>query len=272
VTVAAGALLAAELTHKTLWNPTILGVLVFISAVGLFCGSVYLLLATNLGARLGFLVSAAALSGFLVLLSILWMTTATPLNSPKGLESKWVAKEVVNNPADAKIQKVDDIERTGTKIPTDDLANVRPFIDAALIVPNPATAVEGTVPSPFAKYASSSLFIVGEQGLKAYDIGGGSKNIFFHKPRYAAVEFCNVKVDPADVPFGEAPPTPTCDPLVPHQWMILERDLGSIRQPPIFYFIGFSILFGLSLLGLHWYELDHRQRQARGVAPVPASS
>ncbi|MCZ7535799.1 MAG: hypothetical protein M5T61_07625 [Acidimicrobiia bacterium] len=37
---------------KTLWDPTILGLLVFVSALGLFCGSVYLLLATDLGARL----------------------------------------------------------------------------------------------------------------------------------------------------------------------------------------------------------------------------
>ncbi len=66
-------LLAQEgATHKTLWNPTILGVLVVLSAVGLFCGSAYLLLGTNLGARLGFLVAAAGLTGFLVLLTTLW--------------------------------------------------------------------------------------------------------------------------------------------------------------------------------------------------------
>ena len=69
---------------KNLWDPTILGVLVVLSAVGLFCGSVYLLLGTNLGARLGFLVAGACLFGFLVLLSSLWITTATPLNRPKG--------------------------------------------------------------------------------------------------------------------------------------------------------------------------------------------
>ena len=48
--------LAAEgIKDRDLWYPTILGVLVVLSAVSLFCGSVYLLLATNLGARLGFL-------------------------------------------------------------------------------------------------------------------------------------------------------------------------------------------------------------------------
>ena len=43
--------LASEGGPKTLWNPTILGVLVALCAVGLFCGSVYLLLGTNLGGR-----------------------------------------------------------------------------------------------------------------------------------------------------------------------------------------------------------------------------
>ena len=53
--------LASSAGEKTLWDPTILGVLVVLSAVGLFCGSVYLLLATNLGARLGFLVGPPAI-------------------------------------------------------------------------------------------------------------------------------------------------------------------------------------------------------------------
>ena len=51
--------------EKNLWDPTILGVLVVLSAVGLFCGSVYLLLGTNLGGRLGFLVAGACLTGFM---------------------------------------------------------------------------------------------------------------------------------------------------------------------------------------------------------------
>ena len=96
-------LLAQEGGPKNLWDPTILGVLVVLSAVGLFCGSVYLLLGTNLGARLGFLVAGACLTGFLVLLSSLWITTATPLNSPKGRPPGWKVKEVVASPEESKI-------------------------------------------------------------------------------------------------------------------------------------------------------------------------
>ena len=94
---------------KNLWDPTILGVLVVLSAVGLFCGSVYLLLGTNLGARLGFLVAGACLFGFLVLLSSLWITTATPLNSPKGRPPGWKVIEVVDDPSASNIAAVHDI-------------------------------------------------------------------------------------------------------------------------------------------------------------------
>ena len=45
--------LANEATPKGLWYPTILGVLVVIAGVVLFCGSVYVLLGTNLGAGSG---------------------------------------------------------------------------------------------------------------------------------------------------------------------------------------------------------------------------
>jgi hypothetical protein len=262
-------LLAQETAHKTLWNPTILGVLVVLSAIGLFCGSVYLLLATNLGARLGFLVASAALTGFLVLLSILWMTTFTPLESPKGRDSSWKVREVVTQPSDSKIDKVRDIEQSGTKIDSEDLANIRPAIDAGLVVPS-ATAVEGTEAGPFAKFATSSDYLLGEQGLTAFNLGGGTKNLFWHNARFAAIEFCTVKVVPTT--FGAAPPAPKCDPLIPNQFIILERDLGSLRQPPFVYFVTFLLLFGLSLLGLHWYELDERERKARSVSPVPTSS
>jgi hypothetical protein len=263
------ALLAVELAEKTLWNPTLLGVLVVISAVGLFCGSVYLLLATNLGARLGFLIASASLFGFLVLLSILWMTTATPLNSPKGVEAKWVAKEVVTNPTDSEIEAVRDIEREGEEIPTADLANVRPAIDESLVRPAPGAVDDHGEPveaSEFAQFDETNNFVVGdpEQDLRAREIGGGTKNLFWHHPRYAAIEFCTAQ------PQESLTADLECDPLVERQWIVLERDLGSIRQPPVFYFIGFTILFLLSLLGLHWYEQDQRAQRNRGVAPVPA--
>jgi len=80
--------------HPNLWNPTILGVLVVLSAIGLFCGSAYLLLGTNLGARLGFLVAFASLTGFMVLLSSLWWASGNSgIDQPHGKSPSWKVVE-----------------------------------------------------------------------------------------------------------------------------------------------------------------------------------
>ncbi len=54
------------------YDPEIRGVLITVFSVVFFCGSGYLLLATNMGARLGFLVAMAGLLGWLMLLSLFW--------------------------------------------------------------------------------------------------------------------------------------------------------------------------------------------------------
>ena len=64
--------LASEIVERTIWYPTILGVLVVVFATVLFVGSIYLLLGTNMGGRLALLVTFTALSGFMVLLSGLY--------------------------------------------------------------------------------------------------------------------------------------------------------------------------------------------------------
>ena len=113
--------------RKNLWNPTILGVLIVLSAVGLFCGSSYLLLGTNLGARLGFLVAGACLTGFLVLLSTLWFTTATPLDQPEG-----PAAGLEGDRGRRQSRGVEDLRRSttsptdGTPVDAEGLAQLRP--------------------------------------------------------------------------------------------------------------------------------------------------
>src|SRR5919201_4339744 len=102
--------------HPTLWYPTILGVFVVVAAVALFCGSIYLLLATNLGARLGFLVAAAALSGFMVLLSAMWLTTSSPLNTLKGRVPAWKVVDQVDSIGKSKISEIRTIQKKGVVV------------------------------------------------------------------------------------------------------------------------------------------------------------
>ena len=52
-------------------------------------------------------------------------------------------------------------------------------------------------------------------------------------------------------------------------YVVLLHDLGSVRLPVVGYFFMSLILFALSLLGLHWYERDERERKRQALAPVP---
>jgi hypothetical protein len=261
-------LLASEaLTDGNLWNPTILGFLVVLSAIGLFCGSVYLLLATNLGARLGFLVAAACLTGFLTLLALLWMTTSTPNTSPHGRAAEWHVVEVVDAPADAELAGVRDIEAQGAAVSEEDLALLRPAIDAALVRVQPV-AGEEPHDQEFAQFESSTAFLVDveEQPIGAFITGGESRNLFWHEPEVAVVAFCPAR---EGVAIG-APPQ--CDPLAPVQYAVLEHDLGTLRQPTFMYFAMFLVLFVLSLVGLHWHEKDARARRRATLTPVPTKA
>ncbi len=264
--------LAAEgLTNKTLWYPTLQGILVVVAAVGLFCGSIYVLLGTNLGARLGFLVAWTGLFGFLVLLSGLWMTTTSPLNTFKGTIPAWQVKQIVSSPAKATVPAVHDIVKGGTAVDPTEAANVKAAVDAALVttVATPTAPLTPGV-NKFAKFDIVTDYKI----VNTYEIGGSKPNAllgqFTHKPKYAAVEFCAVKVP--NLPFGVKPPPPECDPANSNKgFMILERNLGTLRQPPIFSFIAFLLLFGLGLLALHWWERDKLALEAeKKAAATPA--
>ena len=112
--------------HPNLWNPTILGVLVVLSAIGLFCGSAYLLLATNLGARLGFLVAFASLTGFMVLLTTLWWSSGN-----SGIGPPTASRRRGRSPRSSATAELEGCRRAnriakGTQADETELANLRP--------------------------------------------------------------------------------------------------------------------------------------------------
>jgi hypothetical protein len=271
------ATLATELLHKGLWYPTILGVLVVVAGIALFCGSIYLLLGTNLGARLGFLVAFTGLMGFMVLLTLLWCTTASPLNTLKGRIPAWQVKEVVTELDRSKIDTVRNIEKPKNRVSATEAANVKAAVDAA-IVPKIATPTEPLGPDDNKFAIDEFTDVTKYQILETYEIGGSKpqfwKGQFTHTPQYAAVQFCQVKEAPADRPTVLPPIPPECDDGGKTGFVILERDLGSLRVPPFVAFGMSLILFVLGLLMLHWREKDEHaraaQREAEKSAPAPA--
>ena len=70
------------------WEPQLRGVIIIIISVAVLCGSIYLILGTNVGARLGFLISLSALSGWMLLMAIVWWSFGLGL---KGEDSTWKA-------------------------------------------------------------------------------------------------------------------------------------------------------------------------------------
>jgi hypothetical protein len=255
--------LGAEIAHPGIWNPTIIGYLTVLCAIGLFCGSVYLLLATNLGGRLGFLVAFAGLMAFMVLLTSLWWSSGNSgLDPPHGHSPSWNVVEVLSpgvTPENAKTAAAANIATKGKPISSDTIVTIKPYIDTAL-VQNVGIGGQPPLPQKFAQFQSATDYVVGEQGLRAYEIGGGTKNLFWHKPRLAAIELCPAQANVTP---------PTCDPLKDTQFVILSYNYGTLRQPVVLYWFMSVALFILALLALHWEEQDERARRRAALAPVP---
>ena len=252
------------LGEHTLWNPTLKGVLVVAAAIVLFCGSTYLLLSTNVGARLGFLLSFSALSGFFTVLSAMWLISASPLTSPHGADSSWKPLAVVRNLSDSDIKAVREIGKY--KIAEGDAGEIKSAADTALI----SSAEQGAEPGPFAEFDAGTY-----QTTAYYRTHGDDANPlllqFTHRPQYAAVTFCNNAV--IEDTFPNPAPDAVCDPQAPNtRSIVLVRDLGNLKKPPFLYFLSGAILFALSLLMLHWREKDMREAEANGTDLVRTSA
>ena len=75
------------------WDPTIRGILTVVLGFSILGGSVYLIVATNTGARLGLLISLAGLFGWMVILTLFWWISP-PGIGPAGDGPSWVPIEV----------------------------------------------------------------------------------------------------------------------------------------------------------------------------------
>ncbi len=243
----------------------------------LFCGTIYILLGTNLGARLGFLVAFTGLTGFMMLLSLLWCTTASPLNTLKGTLPAWNVEQVVTNLDKAKLPAGRDIVSHANKVDTTEASNVKAAVDARLIrqIPLPTAPVEAHA-NDFAQFD----VVTDYQALQTWETGGSHpafwKGEFTHTQKVAVVQVCANAPQPVDRAFGLPPLPPQCKDDT-RSYVILTRDLGSVRLPPFVVFVISSILFGLGLLMLHWREKDEMEAEAAEAeastprpAPVPA--
>jgi len=233
-----------SLAFELSWDPEIRAILVVALAIVVLPGSIYMILGTNLGARLGFLVALAGVFGWLTIMAIIWTVYGIGY---VGDAPSWKLKEVVRSDvatelSTAILPDAHDLS-TWRELPADDPKRGEAQAAAAAAI----AGKEAAIPT----FEDDTKYVVTD----AYEKGGRTrswfdKNIpFRHPPHYAIVQVQPVK--PVEVKFGTTPPKATPDTSEPFVTVILERDLGDKRLPPFLLAAGSAIIFGITCNTLH---------------------
>ena len=90
-------MLATQVLGAISFDPNIRGVLIVLTGTVVLMGSVFMILATNSGARVGFMLAASGLFGWLAILGLLWTINPGGL---KGRDAAWMPAEINYNRTD----------------------------------------------------------------------------------------------------------------------------------------------------------------------------
>ncbi|MFL6203841.1 MAG: hypothetical protein ACJ739_00675 [Acidimicrobiales bacterium] len=301
---------AVHLIAGIAWDPQIRGFLAVLVGVVVLMGSVYLLLGTNLGSRLGFLVAISAVFGWCTIMGITWWVYGSI--GMLGEINHWTVEEVVYQPDGtaeegldlADLDEAHEIDTTKLPPPEDVQEMNEEAIDALeeraadalgdwkiLAESNPAFGeAKATVDEHFVATPLEALGIEGAADyvtVYSFETGGKEdlppnptrwdrishkfKNTFLH-PTHPS-RYAIIQVHPVidqEAKPGQAPPTPEPDPSKPTVSVIMSRDLGSRRLPGAVLTMVSGLLFLATLVMLH--QRDLRAAQARGLLPGPAEA
>ncbi|WP_419863450.1 hypothetical protein [Candidatus Poriferisodalis sp.] len=281
---------ASYLLSIVSWDPVLTGYLAVIIGIAVLCGSVYLLLATNLGVRLGFLVAWTGLWGWMLLMSIVWWVFGIGWI---GSQPGWNVLQVTSNPATVLVDEVQQLEgvpvdrppRGWIEIAVEDAsdddatevvdpeivqaqafaADARSAADGHVVCggadPRRLLAVNSCLFSAADQYKTYRVLIRGGERYRPLSIPDNVVTQYFlpsrGKPHYAVVQIQpyqpRVEIDPNL--FGDdgkiVVPEPQIDENEPVYSVVLVRDHGSVRLRPALLTIFSALLFGLGCYHLH---------------------
>jgi hypothetical protein len=260
-------------TFAVTWSPFLRGIIVVLIGIAVLCGSVYILLGTNLGSRLGLLVAVAGFFGWIVLMSAVWWVYGIGL---KGRDPSWKPIAVINGTSqlasnqivggDGFLQATETTRADGWRLlAPDDPERGQAVAASDDILQNQAQAFKA------GDYITVAVFDKG--GARYPKLGDFDFFAFLHKPHYAVV-----KVQPVikqNTEPGKAPPTPQADPNASPRYVLMERNLGNRRRPAALICIGSTIIFLFLCRWLHRRDkLAAANRRAttpsEELEPVPA--
>ena len=279
------------------WDPEIRGILSVAVGVTVLMGSVYLLLATNVAHRLGFLLSLAAVFGWLTIHGLVWLIYP-PIMGPAGRAPSWEVEEIVyGDLTNSMLEEAHGVDTSALPDPeeideltaeeVDELSEqYADELDGwTLLAASDAsrgeaqTAVdavlaEGVVPgleSADSRVFTYSLETGGKPERKSDSVFDRVANKVTntlrvtHPPHYMLVQLQPAEVEPSEP--GMPPNQPEAIEGSQTVTVVLVRDLGQRRLPASLVLGGSGLIFGLLCVMLHKRD---RLAAAHRSAPLPA--
>lgn len=280
------------------WDPQIRGILSVGVGVVVLMGSVYLLLATNVAHRLGFLLALAAAFGWLTIHGLLWWIYP-PGTGPAGRGPAWEVEEIVyGDLTNSMLDEAHELDPS-TLPPPDEVEDMTleevealseehagDLGDWSLLVASDAARAEaqttldavlaeGTVPGledPASRVYTYTFETGGKPGRESDAVIDRVTNRvtntlrLTHPPHYAIVQL-QPAVDPGEPVPGEPPPVPEADEDAQVISAVMVRDIGQRRLPAALITTGSGLILGLLCVMLH--QRDRRVAEHRS-APLPA--
>jgi hypothetical protein len=249
--------------------------------VGVLVGSIYLILGTNLGARLGFLITIAALAGWMFLMGSIWWSYGKGLLGPEASWKPVPGQTIVRDAALLHELGVIGEQFDPSGVPPDDAVAV-----ADLLQDHGWTKLDAALPGFQQAGASGSVLMEESKALAAgeftvvnvFDKGGERYPsfwndridflAFFHEPHYALVEVAPLVPQRAEP--GRAPARSVVDTSRSHEYVYMIRDRGAKRQPAAIIAITSLIIFLLLCWLLH--RRDRYVRANRAAKALPAKA
>lgn len=262
------------------WEPELRGLLTVVIGVVILCGSVYGIMATNMGSRLAFLVSLAGIAGWMMLMGAVWWIYGIGLVGP---DASW---QPVSGAA--VLQDVGALGAAGVLEPNasvpDDASPVESaevvretFLDQGWIVLDPSSPAFGQAQAAASELlVEEEAFTLGQfQIVEVFDTGGERYPkindtldflAFFHTPHYVVAEVASLV--PVRVEPGRAPALPEIDEERGRQYVYMIRDLGAVRQPAAVLTIGGGAIFLALCYLLHRRDRVFKENLAQPLPKV----
>lgn len=285
------------------WDPQIRGFLTVGIGVVVLLGSGVLLLATNVGIRLGFYIAGAAFWGWLMVMGAVWWAYGN--TGMIGQTPKWEVTEIVYpGVAEALLPEARTLDTDPMPEPevyndleAKDLDELRDQVEPELggwkLLPESDPSygeAKATVDEYFLAHPDNTLPIKSSADyISAYAFERGGKRTLprdptrmerittrlyqtfvqlRHPTHYAILQVQPTLVQEAAP--GEPPPLPKADPSKPTVSVIMERNIGDTRFPGAMLTISSGLMFAVMVTSLHRRDVLAAQR--RGALPMPTEA